>query len=142
MRKAVCRHLTRPDQTRQVGRQREGGTNQPPLVGSAKQTWPGVEEVAYIRSIRMERKEKRERGKEREREREHERETKASWGLLCSSFAISLILGHPCIHSSLPLSSPTAAIFPSISCNGYKLLPQLSTSYLAFIHSAPAKPYK
>lgn len=60
--KAVCRHLTRLDWTRQVGRQREGGTNQPPLVGSAKQTWPGVEE-AYIRSIRMKRKEK---GGERE----------------------------------------------------------------------------
>lgn len=48
-----------PDQTRQVSRQAEGGgTNQPPLVGSAKQTWPGVEEVEYIRSIRSENKEK------------------------------------------------------------------------------------
>lgn len=33
----------------------EGGTNQPPLVGSAKQTWPGAEEEANIRSTRMER---------------------------------------------------------------------------------------
>lgn len=44
-----------------VGRQRKGGANQPPLVGSAKQIWPGAEEVANIRSIRM--KEKREKGK-------------------------------------------------------------------------------
>lgn len=52
--------MTRPDQTGRKGRQREGGTNQPPLVGSAKQTWP-----AYIRSTRTERK------KEKEGERTH-----------------------------------------------------------------------
>lgn len=37
-RKAVCRHLTRPDQTRQVGRQAEGGRHQPTSSGRCCQT--------------------------------------------------------------------------------------------------------
>lgn len=42
-----CLQAIWPDQTNTggtVGRQREEGTNQPPLAGSAKETRPGVEE--------------------------------------------------------------------------------------------------